>query len=82
MNPTTTDTGGAAPPAVSPLSLQEAQSRLILRHAELTKELPKLKQDAERATKRLREIRAELRNIERVLRAHERIDNPRRRAKP
>ncbi len=63
----------------TPLSLEAAQSSLILRHTHLSERLPIAKETAARATAELRSIREELEQISRTLKHVDRVRSPRRR---
>jgi hypothetical protein len=65
----------------TPLSLEQTNEALILRHTHLKERLPQLIDSASKATAELRSVKGELDRIERTLKAYARIRNPRRRGR-
>ena len=71
------DEASGSPTSASAVALHESQ--LILRHTKLTELLPGAERDAKYAVAYVKEIKGELADIERLLRAHKRLREPVRR---
>ena len=80
VNPPISDSGAAGAPS-SPSAVREAEAQLILRHTRLTGMLPGLELASKKAAAEFRNAKAEMVDIVRILRAHERLKSPRKRTK-